>query len=268
MNRLIGLITNANTIVWQNANPNADISGDEGIEIAFTMGGGSERQALRLLAEILTEQKVDWLSRDGDGWHLNTDLLKKTGYLYQDGLEWLRGMLKVEPTIKTEGSVTGFQTSVAFEVYKEEFLVRKNRRIFLSHKSADKPLVRQFFETLKLLGFDPWLDEDAMPAGAELHRAIQQGFHDSCAAVFFITPSFRDEAFLRSEINHAVAEKTAKGDRFAIVSLSFPDENGAHVEPPDPLRSYLWKEPTSQLDALKEILRALPLAVGTPFWRP
>jgi len=107
-----------------------------------------------------------------------------------------------------------------------------------------------------------------MPAGAELHRAIQQGFRDSCAAVFFITPSFKDEAYLRGEINHAVAEKTAKGDRFAIVSLSFPDENGARVKPPDLLHSYVWKEPNSHLDALKEILRALPLSVGTPFWRP
>ncbi|MGT2429380.1 TIR domain-containing protein [Cupriavidus basilensis] len=48
-------------------------------------------------------------------------------------------------------------------------------KIFLSHKSADKPLVRQFKQTLDELGFDPWLDEDAMNAGAELERAPAQG---------------------------------------------------------------------------------------------
>jgi len=114
------------------------------------MGGRSERQAQRFLVEILSEQKVDWVSRDGDGWHVNTDLLKQTSYLHRDGLEWLTGTLKVEPKIQTEGSVTGYQTSVTFNVYKEEFLLSKNRRVFLSHKGADKPLVRQFFEILKL----------------------------------------------------------------------------------------------------------------------
>lgn len=35
-------------------------------------------------------------------------------------------------------------------------------KIFLSHKGYDKPLVRQFKTTLALLGFDPWLDDDAI----------------------------------------------------------------------------------------------------------
>src|ERR1700726_142954 len=44
--------------------------------------------------------------------------------------------------------------------------------IFLSHKGFDKPLVRRFRDTLRLLGFSPWLDEDRMVAGTNLERGI------------------------------------------------------------------------------------------------
>ena len=57
-------------------------------------------------------------------------------------------------------------------------------KIFLSHKGADKPLVREYERTLRALGFDPWLDELSMSAGAELERALLRGFNESCAVVF------------------------------------------------------------------------------------
>ena len=60
-----------------------------------------------------------------------------------------------------------------------------------------------------------------MDAGSELERAILQGFKDSCAAVFFVTPSFQDEAYLATEVNYAIQEKREKGDRFSIVTLVF-----------------------------------------------
>jgi hypothetical protein len=72
-------------------------------------------------------------------------------------------------------------------------------RIFLSHKGFNKPLVREFATTLSMLGFEPWLDEDAMPAGTNLERGILKGFVDSCAAVFFVTPEFKDEDFLATQ---------------------------------------------------------------------
>ena len=106
-----------------------------------------------------------------------------------------------------------------------------------------------------------------MPAGTEVHRGIKDGFENSCAAVFFITPAFKDEAFLRSELNYAVDQKTKHGDRFAIVTLVFSDDNGCKGEVPDLLHSYVWKEPVTELEALDEILRAIPLQVGPVRWR-
>lgn len=139
-------------------------------------------------------------------------------------------------------------------------------RIFLSHKGCDKKIVRNFKATLELLGFDPWLDEDAMSAGVELERGILAGFHDSCAAVFFITPNFIDQDYLGSEVNYAIAEKRSKKDRFSIITLVF-EESGAKGTVPDLLRPYVWKEPISELDALREIIKALPVGLGMVSWK-
>ncbi|WP_220377322.1 toll/interleukin-1 receptor domain-containing protein [Paraburkholderia sp. BL27I4N3] len=139
-------------------------------------------------------------------------------------------------------------------------------KIFLSHKSADKPLVRQFKQLLDQLGFDPWLDEDAMSAGAELERALLKGFSDSCAAVFFITPNYKDENYLASEVDYAIQEKRKKGDQFQIITLVF-SENGKTGAVPELLKRYVYKEPATHLSAFHEVLKALPLAVGSPYWK-
>ena len=141
------------------------------------------------------------------------------------------------------------------------------KKVFLSHKGTDKPMVLDFKDTLELLGFEPWLDEDAMPAGTALARGLMQGMKDSCGAVFFVTPSFEDEGFLESEINYAIQEKQEKGDKFAIITLLFENEEEGSASVPDLLKPYVWKKPSTQLEALREIVRALPIVVGQADWR-
>ncbi len=143
----------------------------------------------------------------------------------------------------------------------------ESAKIFLSHKGSDKNTVIDFVHTLKLLGYDPWLDEDAMPAGTALDRGILRGMQESCAVVFFMTPSFADEGYLETEINYAIQEKRARGDRFAIVTLRLADGDGKTATVPDLLKSYVWKTPRTRLEALREIVRALPVTVGRVQWR-
>lgn len=143
----------------------------------------------------------------------------------------------------------------------------KKMKIFLSHKGADKPLVRSYKKTLEVLGFDVWLDEDSMPAGTALHRGILQGFKDSCAAIFFITPNYKDEGFLETEVNYAITEKMNKGDRFAIITLVFSDDNGKVGEVPELLKTYVWKRPSDSLEAIQEIVKALPVKLGEVCYR-
>ena len=142
-----------------------------------------------------------------------------------------------------------------------------SNRIFLSHKGSDKNTVINFKETLELLGYEPWLDEEAMPAGTTLERGLLRGMKESCAVVFFLTSSFKDESYLQAEINYAIAEKRKKDDAFAIITLRFAEEDNGNPQVPELLQPYVWKTPRTQLDALREIVRALPVVVGTVEWR-
>jgi hypothetical protein len=53
---------------------------------------------------------------------------------------------------------------------------------------------------------------------------------------------------------------------FSIITLVF-GEGAAKGKVPDLLHGYVWKEPKSQLAALQEIIRALPIHVGSVRWR-
>lgn len=143
----------------------------------------------------------------------------------------------------------------------------KKMKIFLSHKGADKSIVRLYKQTLKVLGYDVWLDEEAMPAGTALHKGILQGFKDSCAAIFFITPNYKDEGFLETEVNYAVTEKMNKGNKFAVITLVFSDANGNIGEVPELLKTYVWKQPSNELEAIQEIVKALPVKLGKVRYR-
>jgi hypothetical protein len=149
-----------------------------------------------------------------------------------------------------------------------DMAVSDAKKVFLSHKGVDKERVIDFKKTLELLGYAPWLDEDAMPAGTTLERGILKGMQDSYAVVFFLTPSFKDEGYLESEVNDAVQEKRKKGDKFAIIALQFVDKDGNVGEIPELLKHYVWKKPKTDLEALREIVRALPIATAVVDWRP
>jgi TIR domain len=136
-------------------------------------------------------------------------------------------------------------------------------KIFLSHKSVDKPLVQRYYRCLKTLGFDPWLDESDMPAGANLERGILRGFEESCAAVFFITDSFVDEKYLAAEIDYAVIQKRRKGGKFAIVTLRY--STAAVV--PALLSPFIYKDVRSDLDGFLAVVAALPIELGPVRWK-
>lgn len=147
-------------------------------------------------------------------------------------------------------------------------MTKKPKKIFLSHSGTDKELVREFKKILELLKFEPWLDEDAMSAGIKLERGLLQGFKDSCAAVFFVTPNFKDTGYLATEVDYAIAQKRQKGDNFAIITLVLPDDQGKAGTVPDLLKPFVWKTPKNgMLEALRELLRALPLQISYPVWK-
>jgi hypothetical protein len=190
-----------------------------------------------------------------------------------DNLKQARKALESHFDARAKDAIVFVQPDGAVPTDEFELMLRRHedamglspKRIFLSHKGADKPFVRSVKETLQLLGFDPWLDDDAMAVGTSLERGISSGFENSCAAVFFITPNFKDEAYLATEVEYAIREKR-KDEAFAIISLVFRAD-GHKGTVPTLLQGYVWKDVKSELQALREIIRALPIAVGQTHWR-
>lgn len=139
----------------------------------------------------------------------------------------------------------------------------RETKIFLSHKSVDKPLVYRYYHALKEVGFDPWLDEPSMAAGANLERELLRGFQESCAAVFFITENFKDEKYLAAEVDYAVMQKRNKGKKFAIITLRY--SNASPV--PGLLTPYIYKDVENDLQGFHELMRALPIEMGPVRWK-
>ncbi|MEX2288324.1 MAG: toll/interleukin-1 receptor domain-containing protein [Planctomycetaceae bacterium] len=274
MDRIIAVLTRVGLDWVCKPSPERE---EGGLEIIFNFSGQrEERQAIIGALECLEKDKeADWLYQRGSRWVFDTPKLKRwlaagEAASFLPNIEWITGPVVLDPKLEYDFDKHSGKpkTRLLFCIYKNDYAMQQQKRIFLSHKGADKPKVQQFHDTLELLGFDPWLDVVDMPAGSELHRSIRDGFKDSCAAVFFITPNFVDASHLRNEVNYAVEEKTAKADRFSIISLVFNDADGKPGIVPDLLKSYIYIHPKDELEALREIIRAMPIQVGPVHWRP
>jgi hypothetical protein len=136
-------------------------------------------------------------------------------------------------------------------------------KIFLSHKSKNKEMVRRYYTALRSVGFDPWMDESNMVAGSNLERELVRGFDESCAVVFFMTEHFRDENYLATEIDYAVEQKRLKEKKFAIITLRYPGAN----EIPRLLTRFIYRDIENDLEGFNEIIKGLPIELGPVRWK-
>jgi hypothetical protein len=263
----VGLFVAGGPISWQDTGNHGDLLG---LTITFRMfHRASPLKAENELAKRLLDNKVEWLCRTQGGLWLFRSEIFKTKFDNLSSEDWLQGdlSLRMDHDVRREtiGGREEDDTICQFVLTPEIVLEQMAKKIFLSHKGVDKQMVRKFKQILEVLGFDPWLDEDAMPAGTNLERGILNGFKQSCAAIFFITPNFADAGYLSTEVDYSIKERRAKGDKFQIITLLLDGADRKQI--PELLNSYVWKSPKSELEALGEILRALPISVGQVLWK-
>jgi len=60
-------------------------------------------------------------------------------------------------------------------------------RIFLCHASEDKPQVREVYQRLKALGFEPWLDEEEILPGQDWDYEIETALAESDFVLVFLS---------------------------------------------------------------------------------
>ncbi|MEW4372350.1 toll/interleukin-1 receptor domain-containing protein [Paenibacillus kandeliae] len=211
-------------------------------------------------------KSTSWLLQENKDYFVDLDALTQSyPSLFLDSPDWLKG--KIEVKLEHDSALQSEMSIINFSVTYEEIINLYPQKIFLSHKGANKDLVRKFYKLLKEMGFDPWIDEEDMEAGVKLYRSILKGFKDSCAVIFFITPEFKDEDYLETEVDYAIKQKHVKKQNFSIITLQFKDQNGNKGNVPELLQDFVWKSPDSELEAFQEIIKSLPIKVGTPIWR-
>lgn len=268
MKSLVGITLAGGGIVWQDIGENPRDK-DKGITISIRFPGSlTIREATKSIQEVINQNQIDWLRFSKPNWIFSSGHFKFSFPQYSQE-DWLHGEFVVDfergtrPGPVPMGGISRDSTFCQFYITKDLIMDQLPKQIFLSHKSVNKDLVREFQKALKAVALDTWLDEDEMPAGTSLHRGILDGFKNSCAAVFFITPEFIDEKVIANEINYAIGEKTKKGERFSIITLVFENMDGKKGIVPELLKQYVWKEPKNHLEALREIIRALPLKLDS-----
>lgn len=71
--------------------------------------------------------------------------------------------------------------------------------VFLSHNSADKARVRRLAKELRDQGLQVWFDEDAIPAGASITLAVEDGIERSRMMILCISPDFLTNEWPQAE---------------------------------------------------------------------
>ena len=78
-------------------------------------------------------------------------------------------------------------------------------RFFLCHASEDKPQVREVYQRLKELGFEPWLDEEEILPGQDWDYEIEMALEQSdFVMVFFSERSVEKLGYVQRELRWAM----------------------------------------------------------------
>lgn len=89
-------------------------------------------------------------------------------------------------------------------------------KIFLSHTSFDKPIVRKFKKLLEEQSFDVWLDEDSILIGDSILKSIERGLLMTDYVLLFISRKALESSWVEKEITAALTLEIEKKDNLIL----------------------------------------------------
>jgi WD40 repeat protein/energy-coupling factor transporter ATP-binding protein EcfA2 len=136
-------------------------------------------------------------------------------------------------------------------------------KVFLSHATANTPLVEELAHRLEALpyGITCWMDKRDLIPGDSLLKAIQQALAESDVCVIFFGPGGLG-AWQREEIDAAIRRRLSDPkSRLRIVPVILPGgRRVADEEMPDFLRGTLWvefRESIQEQDSFEHLQRGI-----------
>jgi|GEM_PF-4910791 len=113
-----------------------------------------------------------------------------------------------------------------YNIVKEQVFKRKRvniiytlEKIFLSHTSFDKPIVRKFKEILESHGFEVWLDEDSILMGDSILKSIERGLLMTDYVLLFLSNKALDSPWVEKEIIAAITLEIEKRENIILPIL-------------------------------------------------
>ncbi|HEX4497160.1 MAG TPA: TIR domain-containing protein [Thermoanaerobaculia bacterium] len=137
--------------------------------------------------------------------------------------------------------------------------------VFLSHATADKPVVEELARLLKKAGFEPWLDKWNLIPGEPWQEAIEKALEECATCAVFLGPSgtgpWQNEE-MRAAIDRRVADRSRT---FRVIPVLLPrSERGEPSRLPAFLRATTWVEFRDTLDDDKALHRLVSGIRGLP----
>jgi hypothetical protein len=104
-------------------------------------------------------------------------------------------------------------------------------KVFLSYAKEDGAPVKEFYDHLKTMGLDPWMDQERILPGQSWEIEIDRGLKEANVVILFMSPrSVKKRSFVTREANTAIANlRYKKADDIYIIpvileSCDVPDE--------------------------------------------
>jgi len=130
--------------------------------------------------------------------------------------------------------------------------------VFLSHNSADKPLVRRVAESLKAAGLKVWFDEWNIDFGDDIYLSIEAGLNLSHSLALFISANALKSDWVDLERSTALfRDPKNSGRRFIPILLD-------NCNVPDTLRRYRYLDFRDASNLERAICQLIEVCRGRP----
>lgn len=93
-------------------------------------------------------------------------------------------------------------------------------KIFLSHSSKDKEIVRKFKNDLEREGYAVWFDEDEIGIGDEITKSIQSGLEETHLLIIWITKHAVESGWVRREWESKLHEEIFQNKTLVLPILA------------------------------------------------
>ena len=80
-------------------------------------------------------------------------------------------------------------------------------RVFVSHASEDKVVVRRIAQALRAAGHDPWFDEEAILIGESIPAAVERGLRDSEFVLLCLSKAATARGWVEAEIDTTLMQQ-------------------------------------------------------------